>query len=150
MPTYTYECQDCGEQVDRVLAITAAPDEMDCGACSGTATKIINWSGSCLIVGKEKPHQLTSTSVPIGWEKGNTGKKQAERYSKLVQHEKKMARQNRQVASKVGWRKIASVPREFARMRSNQFGKDYLDPTIQSSDELKTKLASDDLLLDGK
>jgi len=83
MPTYTYECPDCEGQQEHFLSISSHPDEMPC-ACGGTAPMLFNWKGDSFEVGKERPFKLGATSLPIGWERGNTGQKQEERYRKLI------------------------------------------------------------------
>lgn len=114
--------------------------------CGGTAARVIDWGGHCIVRGVERPFKLDATSAPIGWERGNTAEAQEARYSRLIEKRRKAARANDKQAIKGGIRSIASVPRELVRERSKQYGKDYFDPTAQSAGELKEKLKSDGLL----
>lgn len=41
MPTYTYQCQDCGEMQDRMFPISDFPDEITCSQCGRKAKKVI-------------------------------------------------------------------------------------------------------------
>lgn len=41
MPIYEFECQNCGELVEK-LFLTARPQEIDCPHCHGTARRIIS------------------------------------------------------------------------------------------------------------
>lgn len=118
---------------------------MPCG-CGGTAVKIINWRGDCVVKGTERPWKLDERCAPIGWNHGNTSEAQERRYTKIVEETKKLAVANDRKAIKGGVRQIAKVPREVLRLRQNQYGKDYLDPASQSADEIKSKLRSDGLL----
>lgn len=146
MPTYTYECECCSEQQDHWLSIASQPETMEC-RCGGQARKIINWRGDSTVKGNQKDFKLSATDVPIGWERGNTDPvKQEARYRKIIESERSRAVANDKAAIKNGLRKIASVPRELMRTRSNQFGKDYLDPSSQSTTEIKQKLKEDGLL----
>jgi len=145
VPTYAYECPDCDGRQQHELSIASHPETMPC-ACGGTAAQLFNWQGQCIVKGRERPWKLDETCLPIGWDKGNTGAKQEARYKKIVDSTAKRAREVDKKAIRGGIRHIARVPREVARLRSNQFGKDYLDPASQSVSELKSKLKSDGLL----
>ena len=113
--------------------------------CGGLARQTFG-EVQVLVKGAARPFKLDATCVPIGWEHGNTdvGKQQA-RYDKIVRDHKKLARQNDKQAIKGGIRHIGSVPRELMRMRQNQYGIDYLNPSTQSPSEIKEQLKSDGL-----
>lgn len=147
MPTYCYRCPECGaEQEHRQSILLPSPDTQSC-ECGGSAERLFSSTVQVICKGAERDMKLDSSCVPIGWEKGNTdAARQEQRYSKLIQETRTRARAVDKQAIKGGIRHIASVPRELHRMRSNQFGKDYLDPASQSKGELKAKLKSDGLL----
>ena len=146
MPTYTYECAACNKRHELITSISARKAEVPC-ECGGTADRVFDWQGHSFTKGVERPWKLDATSLPIGWLDGNTGAKQEKRYRKIVEEKRKLARRNDRKAIQQGIRHIASVPREVLRERNKQYGKDYLDPTIQTTSELKIKLKSDGLLL---
>jgi putative FmdB family regulatory protein len=41
MPLYTYECEKCGKEMDKVFSIKDYPRVIDCGYCGNTAKKIL-------------------------------------------------------------------------------------------------------------
>lgn len=145
MPTYCYECPDCDGQQEHFLSITSHPEVMAC-SCGGTAAMLFNWQGDCFAKGNERQIKLDPTCVPIGWDRGNTGAQQEERYRRIVNDTAKRARSVDKQAIKGGIRHIARMPRELQRLRQSQYGKAYLDPSQQSADELKSKLRSDGVL----
>lgn len=146
MPTYVYQCSCCGERQEHFLPMSQRTDSVPCD-CGKEAERIFDCSNvSVCNKGAMRDFKLDATSVPIGWERGNTAEKQEARYRKIVGEARNTARAVDKQAIKGGIRHIAKVPREFHRMRSNQFGKAYLDPATQSTAELKDKLKSDGLL----
>jgi len=146
MPTYTYECGGCGAVYERRTSMQDHSPTVACG-CGTLAEQVFNWQGDSFSKGNMLDYKLDASCVPIGWERGNTDvDQQQQRYSTMVQETRKRARKNDKQAIKGGIRHIAKVPREIVRMRSNQFGKDYLDPSAQSVTELKSKLKADGML----
>lgn len=146
MPTYTYQCSICGEGQEHFLPMSQRKSSVPC-ECGAEAAQVFDWQGESLVKGGSRPFKLDGACVPIGWEKGNTdAEKQERRYQSLIGERKKAAQANDKQAIKGGIRMIASVPRELMRMRQNQYGKEYLDPSRQSSTELKDQLRSDGLL----
>lgn len=116
-------------------------------ACGAKAERVYDFSRvQVCVLGNQRDFKLDATCVPIGWDKGNTAEKQEARYRKLIAENKKKALAVDKQAIKGGIRHIATVPREFHRMRSNQYGKKYFDPASQSTTEIKQKLKSDGLL----
>lgn len=147
MPTYCYRCDRCGEEQEAWHTITTpAPDTLGC-SCGKKAKRVFSADVEVLVKGRERPMKLDHTCVPIGWERGNTSAaKQEARYSREIQETRNRAHAVDKQAIKNGIRHIAKVPRELHRMRTNQYGKDYYDPSQQSVGELKAKLKSDGLL----
>jgi hypothetical protein len=119
---------------------------VQCG-CGTLASQVFNWQGESFVKGNERPFKLDASCVPIGWEHGNTGPRQQERYSKLIAEKKKQARRVDKQAIKGGIRHIASVPRELYRARRNQYGMDYLNPAATTEKELVDQLKADGLYL---
>lgn len=115
-------------------------------ACGGMAERSFTACPEVLVLGAARDWKIDHRSVPIGWERGNTGREQEARYAAHIEATRKLARANDKKAIRGGIRHIATVPREAVRARNNQFGKDYLDPTQQSTTELKRKLRSDGFL----
>lgn len=147
MPTYVYACEACGVRHEKIVAMSQHSPVSTC-ACGHEASQTFDeWTGEVLVKGNQRPFKLDGTCVPIGWERGNTAEKQDARYRRLVAEKKKLARQNDKQAIKGGIRHIASVPRELYRMRRNQYGKDYLNPSALSESELVSQLKSDGLYL---
>jgi putative FmdB family regulatory protein len=145
MPTYTYECDTCGCVYEHRRSILEHEPTVACG-CGSEARQVFNWQGETVVKGNMPAYKLDHTCMPIGWERGNTGEQQEQRYSRMVNDTRKRARAVDKQAIKGGIRHIAKVPREIVRMRSNQFGKDYLDPSEQSTSEIKAKLRADGML----
>lgn len=146
MPTYAYKCSSCEEEQEHWLTMSQRTDTMPC-ACGGVANQVFNWGGETLVKGGERPFKLDPLCVPVGWEHGNTDcAKQEARYAQMIGEARKNARKNDKQAIKGGIRQIAKVPREIVRMRQNQYGKSYYDPSSQSAGELKAKLDADGLL----
>jgi len=143
---YGYKCDACGTERDVFRSMSEAPQPVSC-ECGEAMHQTFNANVECCVKGGERAFKLDHTCMPVGWEHGNTDcDKQEKRYKRMIESEKARAIKNDRQAIKGGIRKIASVPRELHRMRSNQFGKEYLDPTKQSPGELKEKLKSDGLL----
>ena len=116
--------------------------------CGGTATQVFNADVQVVAKGNQRPFKLDGTCVPIGWERGNTdAEQQQRRYEHIVARDKKAAQENDKQAIKNGIRLIAKVPRELERMRSNQYGAGYFDPTQNTRAELVEKLKADDLYM---
>lgn len=146
MPTYTYACEACGVEQEHHTPISAHTATVPCG-CGSLAAQVYNWQGETIVKGQQYAFKKDAACLPVGWEHGNLDPdRQEQRYAKLIRETKKRARQVDKQACKGGIRHIASIPRELVRMRSNQFGKDYFDPSEQSTKELKDKLKRDDLL----
>ena len=145
MPTYCYECESCDARQQHTLSISSHPEEMPCG-CGGRAAQLYNWQGDSFVKGRDRPFKLDERCAVIDWNKGNTPEKQEARYAKIVQETGTLARVNDKAAIKGGIRHIARVPREVVRSRNNEFGKDYLDPSQQSTSDIKDKLKADGLL----
>jgi putative FmdB family regulatory protein len=142
---YGYKCDACGSERDVFRSMSEAPQPVAC-ECSATMHQTFNANVECCVKGGERPFSLGATSMPIGWDKGNTGDAQERRYKQLIDSTRKEALKNDRQAIKGGIRHIAKVPREFHRMRTQQYGKAYLDPAEQSADSIKEKLKSDGLL----
>lgn len=149
MPRHDYRCDECGAEVEIVHPISSPPPEaIDCSTCLGRAARVFDFSNVQVCVrGVQRDFKLDASHVPVGWERGNTDAQQQEaRYTKIVAETGARARAVDKQAIKGGIRHIATVPRELHRARTNQFGKDYLDPGSQSTSELKEKLKADGLL----
>lgn len=145
MPTYTYLCAACGERQSHLLQMSAHSPTQPCD-CGAVANQEFNWQGESFVKGSERPFKLDATCVPLGWEHGNTDcEKQERRYAKMIGERRKNAQANDKKAIKGGIRAIGSVPRELVRMRQNQYGKSYFDPTQQTTSELKEKLQAEGL-----
>ena len=113
--------------------------------CGGIARQVFG-DVQVFVKCNQRPFKLDATCVPIGWERGNTDpQKQQARYERRINGYKKLAQQNDKQAIKGGIRHIGSVPRELVRMRRNQYGPDYLDPSVNSPTEIKEQLKSDGL-----
>lgn len=137
---YDFQCAACGAIEEHQFRMADKPDHVAC-ACGGRAESLISSGIEVLVKGNERPYMLDATSLPVGWEKGNTDSDGQERaYSDLVRAERKLAADADKTAIKNGVRKIATVPREFHRMRTRQYGKDYY------RDDTKAKLKADGLL----
>lgn len=137
---YDFQCAECGAIEEHVFRMADKPDHVTCG-CGGRAESIISPNIEVLIQGNERPMELNATSVPIGWDKGNTdGAAQQARYSKIIETNRKQAKSVEKTAIKNGLRMIGQVPRELFRLRQNQYGKDYYQTDV------KQKLKSDGLL----
>lgn len=146
MPRYDYECAACGTRQEHQLSWSDYVPEHPC-VCGAVAARVFDSMPEVCVKGNERPFKLDATCVPIGWQHGNTDvEKQERRYKKLINETKKRAQAVDKQAIKGGIRHIGSVPRELMRMRTNQYGKDYLDPAQQSTAEVKEKLRSDGLL----
>lgn len=116
-------------------------------SCGGVAEQVFNADVEIMCKGNQRPMVLDERCVPLGWERGNTDcARQEAAYAKIVGETRDRARKVDKQAIKGGIRHIARVPRELQRLRTNQYGKDYLDPGSQSKDEIKAKLKSDGLL----
>lgn len=147
MPTYSYVCDNCGGHQEHFLALSQHKTTQPCG-CGAVARQEINWQGESFVRGGERPFKLDPLCVPVGWQHGNTDcEKQEERYRQIIGEARKNARANDKRAIKGGVRLIAKVPREVDRMRKNQYGKDYYDPSTQSTGQLKEKFKADGLLI---
>jgi putative FmdB family regulatory protein len=150
MPTYAYRCGACGRSMESVHGMAEHKSEMAC-ACGSVATQTYDHMPEFLLKGMPRDFKLDATCVPIGWEHGNTDiKVQQDRYSRKIEGHRKLARQNQSKAIRGGIQHIGSVPRELMRMRQNQYGKDYLNPSATSETELKDQLRSEGLLFEGK
>lgn len=137
---YDFQCAECGAIEEHQFRMADKPDHVAC-KCGGRAESLINANIEAIVKGRERPFMLNETSRPVGWERGNTDcVAQENYYSQLVQSERKAAAAADKRAIKNGIRKIATVPREFHRMRTQQFGKDYY------RDDTKAKLKADGLL----
>lgn len=140
MPRYDYQCRECGSVAEHVFTMAEKPDLLAC-ECGGQAASLINGDVEVLVKGNQRPMKLTGTCVPVGWERGNTDPDvQERRYAEIINSERKAVRANDKKAIRNGFRKIASVPRELHRMRTNQYGKSYWQ------EDTKAKLKSDGLL----
>lgn len=42
MPLYTYECQECGKEMDKVYPMDNCPREVECIHCRGKAKKVLS------------------------------------------------------------------------------------------------------------
>lgn len=42
MPLYTYQCQRCGLEMDKVFRMNDFPREVECIACAGPAKKVLS------------------------------------------------------------------------------------------------------------
>lgn len=147
MPTYSYKCGACGVGQEHWLTLSQRTATVPC-ACGGIAQQEINWQGESYVRGGERPFKLDPTCVPVGWQHGNTDcEKQEARYAQIIGEARKSARANDKSAIKKGCRLIAKVPREVDRMRKNQYGRDYYDPSEQSPSQLKEKFKADGLLI---
>lgn len=143
---YGYQCDSCGAEREVHRSMKDAPSPVAC-ECGSQMRQQFNADVECCVKGGERPYHVDATSVPVGWEHGNTdAEAQQRRYKKIVETERALAKKNERRAARSGIRKIASVPREFQRMRTKQYGKEYLDPSRQTVSELKEKLKSDGLL----
>jgi putative FmdB family regulatory protein len=143
MPRYGYQCPSCDAAFDVTCSWSDYRPEQAC-ECGGLASRVFDTTFEVCVKGNQLPFKLDATCVPVGWEKGNTDADAVERaHAKMVASYKKRAKEVDKQAIKGGIRHIARVPRELARMRNKQFGKDYLDPSAQSAKELKDKLKAD-------
>jgi len=144
---YGYLCDACGSEPEVSCPMGQAPAEVAC-PCGAQAHQTFNANVQCIIRGNQRMFDVDNlNNRPIGWEWGNTAEAQNRRYSKITADAKKAARKVDKQAIKGGIRLIAKVPRELHRARSNQFGKDYFDPSKQSGAEMKQKLKEDGLYL---
>jgi putative FmdB family regulatory protein len=64
MPTYEYECQDCGHRLEKFQPITA-PELTECPNCRGRLTRLVG-TGSCLMVRKSGPGGKTAARSTSG------------------------------------------------------------------------------------
>lgn len=48
MPTYEYECIDCGNSEEMICSVNSFPDSIRCHVCGAIAQKVINFGGSIL------------------------------------------------------------------------------------------------------
>lgn len=146
MPTYTYCCERCGEVQEHFVPMSQRQASMAC-SCGAQAPQQINWEGEACAKGNRRPYELNAQCVPLGWEKGNVDcEAQEQAYSRIINNSKRLALQNDKKAIKGGIRMIGRVPRELMRMRQNQYGKDYLDASANSTTEVKAQLKSEGLL----
>lgn len=137
---YDYRCDQCGAEREVVRSIKDQPLPVACG-CGSAMDMQFSADVEIMAKGGERPYKLDATCMPIGWERGNTDvQAQQGRYKRMIDGERKRARAADKTAIKQGFRKIASVPREFHRMRTNQYGKDYYETNA------KEKLRADGLL----
>jgi putative FmdB family regulatory protein len=60
MPTYEYECQDCGHRLEKFQSITA-PELTECPECRGQLTRLVG-TGSCMMI----RHSGRRGSAPTG------------------------------------------------------------------------------------
>lgn len=138
---YDFQCAVCGAVEEHRFRMADKPDHVACATCGGRAESIFNAEIQVIVRGGERPFKLDATCLPIGWDKGNTdAEAQERRYAKIINTERKRAVENDKNAIRGGIRKIATVPRELHRMRTQQYGKDY----YQS--DTKAKLKADGLL----
>jgi putative FmdB family regulatory protein len=143
MPRYGYQCSACDAAFDVTCSWADYRSEQVC-ECGSLALRVYDTTFEVCVKGNTLPFALDATCVPVGWEKGNTDADAVERaHSKMVASYKKKAQEVDKQAIKNGIRHIARVPRELSRMRSKQFGKDYFDPSQQTTKELKDKLKAD-------
>ena len=146
MPRYDYQCAACGERQEQFFRMADHRPTVEC-ECGGQAAQVFETLPEVCVKGNQREFKLDNMCAPVGWEHGNTdSEKQERRYKALIESTRAEAKKNDKAAIKGGIRHIAKVPRELARMRGNQFGKDYLDPSKQSATEIKSKLKSDGLL----
>lgn len=145
MPTYEFACEACNTVTEVVCAFAALPASVtcDCGSPAQRRFTVPN----AVVRGAARPIKLDGTCVPVGWQYGNRDPEaQERRYAEIIRKERQAAIANDKRAIKQGLRKIATVPRELYRLRSNQYGKDYLDPSCQDTASIKQKLREDDML----
>ena len=143
MPRYGYECSSCHAAFEVTCSWSDYRPEQAC-ECGGVAQRVFDADVQVCVKGNALPFHLDATDVPVGWQHGNTdAEKQERRHSKMVAQFKKRAKEVDKQAIKGGIRHIARVPRELQRMRTKQFGKDYFDPSAQTTTELKDKLKAD-------
>jgi len=136
---YDYLCHSCGAETEVVRSIKDAPAPVSCSCGAEMRQQFCDIE--VIVKGGERPFKLDPLCVPVGWEHGNTDpEKQERRYKRIIERDRKAARANDKAAIKGGIRKIATVPRELHRMRTNQYGKDYYET------DTKQKLKSDGLL----
>lgn len=138
---YDFQCADCGATEEHRFRMADKPDHTRCSSCGGRAESIISADIEVLVHGNQRPFKLSETCLPVGWEKGNTDADgQEAAYAEIINRERKLACETDKKAIKNGIRKIATVPRELHRMRTNQYGKDYY------GSDVKSKLKADGLL----
>lgn len=137
---YDFQCAQCGAIEELSFRMADKPDHVTC-ACGGRAESLISRYVEVLVHGNERPFKMDPSFLPVGWEKGNTDAAAQQReYSRIIERDRKLAKQNDKKAIKNGLRLIGRVPRELHRMRTNQYGKDYY------REDTKAKLKSDGLL----
>ena len=74
MPTYEYECEDCGHTFEKMQSITADPLE-DCPKCSGSVRRIIHGGAGLVFKGSgfyvtDSRKGNSSSSPPCGKDTG--------------------------------------------------------------------------------
>lgn len=70
MPTYTYECKDCGHRYDAFQSISADPDT-ECPKCQGSIQRVIG--GGSGIVFKGSGFYVTDYKKDSGSSSGSSG-----------------------------------------------------------------------------
>lgn len=142
MPRYDFRCEACESVQEHTFSMAEKPDVLAC-ECGGEMHSMFSSTVEILAKGNTREFKLDASCVPIGWERGNDGQKQAERYRQIVAESRKMARAGDKKAIKNGVRLVGKVPRELDRLRKKQYGKDYYQTdTVE-------KLKSDGLYLHG-
>jgi len=64
MPTYEYECQQCGHRLEEFQSITAPP-LTECPQCHGRLTRLIG-TGSCVMFSPGERRGATDRPAPGG------------------------------------------------------------------------------------
>ena len=62
MPIYTYKCQDCKDEFDLLVGVTADAGEKKCAKCGSTQLKKTMGSFSVRMGGSSSPSSCTSGS----------------------------------------------------------------------------------------
>ena len=113
MPTYEYECPDCGVLHEHSCSYSAKPSSLDCG-CGGAAEPIISANRNGFVANREYDLRPENRVVNFGKDFGRSVQQQHRAYQEGMKDKRQLNRKLRE-SGKLGqgmeW--IGSMPGEM-------------------------------------
>jgi len=129
MPTYEFECRDCGVLIEHVCSFSKKPSQLACD-CGGEADHIISWNDNSFV--KDRPFEFDQSKNvrSNGRLFGKTDKQHHEHYRGYFDEMKKLQDRRNRSGAKQNCQWIGGMPGEMVDSISEHEGKEavYKDP----------------------